>query len=245
MQTFFSFILIPVLALGALAAPAPAPEPGRPEGDAIVERYVSAAQGQNGRLNGAKMEVAIDAEVPKLKKRGSLHGLRTISQFGKITYDMLKFEGDRSIKNEVIGRYLSAESEAKDGQRGSLDVTPANYKFKYKGTLDHWGRPAHRFEVSPRKKRVGLYKGELIVDAETFLPLREAGKFVKSPSIFLKSVEFEREYEIRNGVAVPTKMHSSVNTRIVGKAELTVAYQAVSLAPIPSTLDVIPAVDNQ
>lgn len=179
------------------------------------------------------MEVSIDAEVPKLKKRGTLRGFRKVSQLGKITYDMLRFEGDRSIKSEVIGRYLSAEAEAKDGERGSLAVTPENYRFKYKGTAEHLGRQAHRFEVNPRKKRVGLFKGELLVDAATYLPLREAGKFVKSPSIFLKSVEFEREYEIVDGIAVPRRMHSSVNTRLVGKAELDVAYSAVAL-PVPA-----------
>jgi hypothetical protein len=51
---------------------------------------------------------------------------------------------------------------------------------------------------------VGLFKGELWVDADTFLPLRESGRFVKNPSVFLKKIEFVRDYEIKDGIAFAT-----------------------------------------
>ena len=37
------------------------------------------------------MNVEIDAELPKLQKKGTLHALRQISRLGKITYDALRF----------------------------------------------------------------------------------------------------------------------------------------------------------
>src|SRR5271155_5344747 len=76
---------------------------------AILERYFSAQRDQQSALRGATMEVFINASVPKLKKDGRLHALRSISKLGKITYRTLGFAGDNSVKKEVIARYLSAE----------------------------------------------------------------------------------------------------------------------------------------
>ena len=74
------------------------------------------------------------------------------------------------------------------------------------------------FQVSPRRKAVGLFHGELWLDAETALPLRESGRFVKSPSVFLKKIEFVREYQIQNGVAIPKHIESKADVRVFGRA---------------------------
>ena len=177
------------------------------------------------------MEVQIDAEVPKLHNRGRLVALRRISSIGRITYDALRFEGDKRIKNDVIARYLTAEAEAVKSESTSLAVTPANYKFKFKGLVQREGRNVYAFRVSPRKKNTGLYEGELLLDPATHLPIRESGRLSKSPSIFIKKIEFVRDYQIVDGVAVPRRIESLVHTRIVGKAKLSVAFSSVSLAP--------------
>jgi len=212
--------------MGCTVLPA-APAPMAP--DVIVENYCSVARDHEHSLDGASMEVDIEASLPKLKKHGRLHALRSISALGRITYDHLRFEGDGAVKNDVIARYLTAETQAQSDSSLKLDVIPANYKFKYKGVIQDAGRDVHVFQVTPRKKRVGLYRGEIWIDAATFLRVREAGTWVKNPSIFLKKVEFVRTFEIRNGVSVPVEVQSIVDTRLVGKAELKIAFHDVAL----------------
>ena len=214
--------VLPIACVPAAPASAVAPE-------GVVETYSALTSEQSTRLRGASMEVDIEAALPKLKKQGRLHALRHISRLGRITYDALRFEGDRSIKSNVIARYLSAEAQVQEGDSSSFAIIPANYKFKYKGQLDVDGRPVHMFQLTPRKKRLGLFKGELWLDAETCLPIRESGRLVKTPSIFLKRIEFVREYEIRDGISVPRRIHSIVETRLVGKAELTVNFRNILL----------------
>jgi hypothetical protein len=199
------------------------------EAAGIIHDYLAVSKAQQSRLQGASMSVDIEADLPKLNKHGRLRALRHISNLGRITYDLLRFEGDRTIKNDVIARYLTAESESFKSEQASLAVTPANYKFKYKGLIQAEGRRVHAFHVTPRKKRVGLFEGELWIDPATHLPVRESGRFVKSPSIFLKKVEFVRDYQIQDGVAVPSRIKTTVETRIVGKANLSVAFSEVSL----------------
>lgn len=202
-------------------------EPAAVSPDSIVENYCAATRDQGGKASS--MEVEIEASLPKLKKEGHLHALRRISALGRITYEMLRFEGDGTVKNQVIARYLTAEMEVQKSRAPSLAVTPENYKFKYKGRARQDGREVHVFQVSPKRKREGLFKGELWIDAATYLKVQESGYLVKNPSIFLKRVAFVRKYNIRDGISVPVQVQSVVDTRLVGKAELTIDFSNFSL----------------
>ena len=194
-----------------------------------MENYCAAERGQEQSLKAASMDMEIDAAIPQLKKQGKLHALRRISALGRITYEKLRFEGDGTVKSQVITRYLTAEAEMQKELAPSFAVTPENYKFKYKGKAAWNGRPVHVFQVTPRKNRQGLFKGEVWIDAATYLRVRESGRLVKNPSIFLKRVEFVRNYEIRDGMAVPRRVESVVETRLVGKAELTIDFTNFSI----------------
>lgn len=193
------------------------------EGREIVNRYLEATEAQKAALRGVQMEMSFEANLPKLEKRGKLQALRRISKLGMITYKALGFSGDNMVKNEVIARYLAEENQSRD-----IAITPANYKFKYKGRADHDGRAVQVFQLTPRRKAVGLFHGELWLDAETAMPVREAGRFVKSPSVFLKKIEFVREYQLQNGIAIPKHIESTADVRVFGRAELTIDYSNFS-----------------
>jgi hypothetical protein len=201
----------------------------------VVDTYAAVSSAQNERMRGASMQVDIEASLPKLKKQGRLHALRRISRLGRITYEALHFEGDNTVKTNVIARYLAADIQAAQANGDSpLAVTPANYKFKYKGMISDGGRHVYVFHLTPRKKLVGRFKGELWLDAETCLPVRESGRWVKNPSIFVRRIDFVREYDIENGLAIPRQIESTVETRLVGKAELTIRFHDFALAGSPS-----------
>lgn len=227
-------VLLPLLCAGLSAEDLSTPP------DRIVENYCTATEFQQRSFDGTSMEVEIQASLPKLKKHGRLRGLRRISKLGRITYEHLVFEGDGTVKNQVIARYLTAEVEARNEPSPALAVTPANYKFGYKSKATVDGRPVYLFSVTPRKKRPGLFKGELWIDAATYLPILESGYLVKSPSIFLKRVAFVRKFEIRDGISVPQQVASTVDTRIWGTAELEIDFSNFSVddsAPPPPSGD--------
>lgn len=188
----------------------------------IIAQYQAATRTQQAALRGAQMNVSIDAKLPGLEKQGKLIALRTISKLGKVAYKILGFQGDDTIKDEVIARFLKEETEAQHGD--DIAITPANYKFRHKGTLEQNGQRTEMFQVTPRKKRVGLFKGDLWLDAQTGMPVRESGVLVKTPSVFLKKVEFVREYEIHDGVSIPKHLESKADVRLVGRAELNIDF---------------------
>ena len=189
----------------------------------MVTRFVQANEQQQTALRGGTMEVDMDASVPKLKKQGKLHALKNISRLGKITYHALGFSGDNMVKTEVIARYLNAELQA--NQEGTnLGITRENYKFKYKGMENFNGRDVYVLHVTPRQKKVGLFKGELWLDSQTYMPVRESGQFVKTPSIFLKKMEFVQSFEIQDGVSIPAKLESKADVRFFGSVQFTIKY---------------------
>ena len=206
----------------------------------LVHRYLTATEAQKGRLKGVQMDMDFDAKIPRLQKQGKLVALRVISQLGKISYIVRSFVGDNSVKKELIARYMEAESKAAESGN-SMMITTDNYKFKYKGTMPFAGHNVQVLQLTPRKKMVGLFKGEIWIDSDTSLPVREIGEFVKSPSVFLKTVKFVRDYEIRDGLAIPSHVASTVDTRLVGKAELTINFSNFSVAE--PAADEVPAND--
>ena len=188
----------------------------------IIGKFLQATQSHEDALRGVSMEVNIDASIVKLKESGKLQALRKISKVGQITYHVLGFQGNNTVKNDVIARYLQAEQQGQGDQK--IAITPENYKFKYRGKKDGANGQAFVFQLSPRKKKVGLFRGEVWLDAATYLPVMERGKLVKNPSIWFKKVEFERDFSIRDGVAIPDRMTSTIDIRVIGTVNLNVSY---------------------
>ena len=50
---------------------------------------------------------------------------------------------------------------------------------------------------------------------------------IMSDDVFIKKMEFVRDYEIRDGVAYLKRMESHTDTRIVGRADLSIEYANV------------------
>ena len=223
-------ILIAVAATTALGDSVP----DRVDVPEIIGKYVTALAAQQNSQKGMSSEVTFTAHLPKLKKEGRMELLRRVSNGGEINYKQLQFNGDDTIKKEVIARFLTAETKAKDDS-SNLSVTPSNYQFKFKGLTLRDDRRVYIFEVKPREKRLGLFKGELWIDPETYLPVREAGRMVKNPSVFFKKVDFVRDYQISDGVARTKHIASVIDTRIAGKAELEIDYN--NYQPIEAAVD--------
>jgi hypothetical protein len=203
--------------------------------DSIVEQFCAATRGQDRLLQGSTMDVEISASLPKLNKKAKMSALRRVSALGRITYEKLRFEGDGTVKKQIINRYLSAEAEAQEDPSLAIALTPENYNFKYKGKSDLDGRETYLFDVSPKRKRQGVFRGQLWIDIATFLRVEESGYLVQSPSVFVKKIAFVRKYQIRGGVSVPKQEQSFADTRLgVGRAEMTIDFSNFAIDSAPA-----------
>jgi hypothetical protein len=170
------------------------------------------------------MEIEIRASLPKLKKEGTMHGLKVISASGRVAYKFLRFTGDKLVKTDVIARFLTAEVRPPE-HLGNIGITKENYRFHFLKAVDYQGGKAYVFQLRPRRKREGLFKGEVWLSAVSAVPVREAGEMVKSPSIFIHKVSFVRDYpqsaaDVSCGQ--PQRTSITVQSRLVGDAEMVV-----------------------
>ncbi|MCU1235288.1 MAG: hypothetical protein JWP63_3255 [Candidatus Solibacter sp.] len=173
--------------------------------------------------------VEVEASLPRLSQTGRLRAIRRLLPFGKPEYQVLEMAGDQTVKQQVIVRYLSADVRAAAIPASSVAVTDANYRFRYKGIVKTRQGVAYAFSITPRKKREGLIKGELWIDGETGAAVRQSGYLVKTPSIFVRRVQVNRETDLRDGVALARVTHISIDTRLVGRAELIIREQPCTL----------------
>jgi hypothetical protein len=194
------------------------------EGESVLQRFLGASS--RNVVRGVSMLAHFAGQLPKLNKSGEIHVRRVVAMDGHVEYlvEGMQRSGDKTVQKDLIGRFMAAESDVKEHDPAKIAITPQNYKFKYKGLQRKESREVHVYEVNPRKKRVGLFKGEIWVDPATSLTVRESGRFVKSPSVFLKKVDFTRDYEIVDGVAVPQAMQTTIHTRFWGVALLAIRY---------------------
>ena len=214
--------LLLLLAIGPLQAADALKD--RDDAAAALARYVAGS----GEAEWTIESIEVQASLPRLAKTGRLQAIRRLLPGHQAKYDVLQLTGDRTVKEQVIARYLKAEQRASDIPAISVAVTPANYKFSYKGVARDADGIAYAFQITPRKKREGLIKGELWLDGESASPLRYSGQLVKRPSVFVKSVEVTRESSLRAGAVEMRRTHLTVETRLVGRAELVIEERPLS-----------------
>ena len=188
----------------------------RPE--EVLDQYLTSSGDGQPECSGWVFALQIDASLPKLKKQASMTGFEVISQTRQITYHDLRFTGDNLVKRAVISRFLVKNAEPP--QVGGVGVTRQNYFFHYEKTSDYNGQAAFVFRLKPKHKRVGLFNGELWIDASTAAPFRVWGDFVKSPSVFIRSLRVVQDYQLLTQCSAPIRLIVTAKTRIAGEADM-------------------------
>lgn len=205
---------IPDTSVPEFVAPAAVP---RMSPELALETFQKRTLRQAQELAGFSAETVVRAELPRSSQHGELALERHYSVPRTLTFKALHFVGDGFVKTNVIGRLLQSEVDHVQKDDPALTaIRPENYKFSHKHTLQLAGRTVHVYQVKPRKKRPGLFKGHIFLDAYTGSLVRAEGRLVKSPSIFVKKIDFVQEFAEVNGYTIPTHIHSEAKAAIVG-----------------------------
>jgi hypothetical protein len=217
----------------ALALPeAPTPLP-RMSPDLALQTYQSNARRQLTSLGASNDMTVVEAALPITGQKGRFELRRSFMAPKSLAYGAVKFVGDTFVKTNIITKLLQSEVDhVEKGEGASTAITPDNYKFNYKGVQEINGQAAYEFHVKPRQKRPGLFKGKVYLDVTTGHILRAEGTLVKSPSVFVKKVEFTQDYEDVAGFSLPARLHSIANTRMFGKAIVDISHSEYSAHPL-------------
>ena len=203
-------------AVPALAPPLTLP---RMSPDLALHTYEQRAARQAVELGSYSATTVVRADIPESSQHGEFELERHYTAPRTLAFKVVKFTGDNFVKSNVITRLLQSEVDHVQKDDPALTaISTANYKFSYKGTPMIQGRMMHVYQVKPRKKRVGLFKGRIYLDAYTGSLLYATGTLVKSPSFFIKKINFVQEYADFGPFTFPVHMHTEANTRLIGRA---------------------------
>jgi hypothetical protein len=200
--------------------------------DEALDRYLTRSRDGQPGCSDSVFSIQIDASLPKLDKQSSMTGFKLVSRTGRIVYRGLRFTGDNLVKTALIERFLANDAKPPERDAGA-GITRQNYSFTYETPSDYNGLMAYVFRLKPKRKRVGLLKGELWLEASTAAPLRLWGDFVKSPSFFIRSFRLVQDYQRIDQCSQPLRLLVTVQTRTAGEADIAVWLH--SLAGEPAT----------
>ena len=191
-----------------------------------LSSYQDRSNRQAQALAGYRAATIIRAELPDNRQRGEFELERQYTAPHTLSFKSVRFQGDGFVKTNVIARLLQSEVEHVQKDDPALTaLRPENYKFSYKGAVEDGNRTIHIFQVKPRKKRAGLFKGHVLLDAMTGALIRAEGRVAKSPSLFVKKIDFVQDYADINGFMLPVHMHSEAKVALVGRTIVDVTYR--------------------
>src|SRR6266436_3843623 len=183
-----------------------------------LQTYQSRAAQQATSLTSYTSTSVIHAELPESKQQGEYEVKRQYSAPKSLLFTALHFTGDTFVKANVITRFMQSEVEhVQKDDSSSMAFTAANYKFSYKGLQSVDGRTLHEFQVKPRRRRVGLLKGNLYLDAYTGSLVHLEGAPAKSPSVFLSKIRVSQDFADFGPFTLPVHLHSEAKASIVGR----------------------------
>lgn len=186
--------------------------------------YEQQARLQKQSLGSYIAATMVRAELPDISKWGEFELKSYYTAPKTLEFVGIRFTGDPFVKLNVIARLLRGETDQLRQNRDSVEINESNYKISYRGTSSLLGSPVYVYDVKPRKKRVGLFKGRIVLNAYDGAIVRVEGRMVKSPSFFIRSIDFSQEYVRVGGFTLVAHMHSSVKARFIGRAIVDV-YQ--------------------
>lgn len=194
--------------------------------DLTLQALAHNDENQARELAGYTATTVIAAELPESSQKAEFELTRKYVAPKLLQFTPVRFTGDPFVKSNIIIRLLQSEVDrVEKGETAQTAIAPQNYKFSYKMTQMLNGTKVHVFAVKPRRKQAGLFKGSIYVDAANGRLCRAEGRLVKSPSFFIKRIDFVQDYKTVADFTFPVYMHSVALTRLVGRVVVNIVHR--------------------
>jgi hypothetical protein len=139
----------------------------------------------------------------------------------------------------LVRRMLAVEAEVEKDHPGT-DLTADNYEFRFLREAEASGRHCYVLELLPRRKEQHLLRGDIWVDADTYLPRRFEGAFAKSPSWWVKDVNVTFDYNDVRGMWLQTSTEAAADVRMLGRSMMVSHDVKYKIAELVATVSSAP-----
>ena len=139
----------------------------------------------------------------------------------------------------LVRRMLAGEAEVEKDHLAT-DLSADNYGFRFLREADVSGKRCYVLELLPRRKEQHLLRGDIWVDADSYLPRRFEGEFAKSPSWWVRDVSVTFTYSDVGGMWLQTGTEAAATVRILGRSTMVsrdVKYRITELVATASSVE--------
>lgn len=186
--------------------------------DVSFARYIASLQERDLFTESGPVATFIQASLPRLYKDAELLAIRETGKNERSVYHVLSTGGDAIAGKEVIARYFELRQQTEDQPESSLLITPANYKFRFRGEMATGDGSSYIYDITPRKNRPGLIKGQIWIDARTGAEVIVTGRLTDKGG----TADLVRETTLVNGSPVVRVTHMGFAFPFLGRGELVV-----------------------
>ena len=147
----------------------------------------------------------------------------------------------------LVRRMLACEVEVEKA-RLSTDLSADNYDFRFIREVDESGERSYVLKLLPRRKEQFLLRGDVWVDADTYLPRRFEGELAKGPSWWVRNVRITFVYSDVGGMWLQTSTDAAADVRILGRSTMVsrdmkykiTEFVATASPDPPNVLELLP-----
>jgi len=142
------------------------------------------------------------------------------------TFTSTSGKGSGFIRNHVFLRIMKDEEHrVRANKNPDSLITPENYSLKVIGEARIGDSDCSVISAIPKRKEIDLFEGTIWVDNQDYAIVKIAGHLAKSPSFWIKRVDFVRNYQKIDGFWLLSREEAASLVRVFGKETLTVEYQ--------------------
>jgi len=198
----------------------------RPESLAFA-RYLVSLEQHDPFTEVGPVAVLIESSLPHLFKGSELLAIRNMGENERSQYAILGIAGDGAAVDEVTTRYFALQEELENLPLSSIQISPENYKFHLRGEVKAGIGSAYVYDITPRKRRPGLFKGQIWIEAGTGAEVLISGRLEGAHSIG-SSVDFVRETKL-DGPGYARVTHLTFTIPVLGRSELVVTERPLGM----------------
>ncbi len=149
---------------------------------------------------------------------------------GTETFTTNSGKGSGFIRHHVFQRLMQAEAKrARANKDPDSLITPENYTLEIIGKDRIGSFDCSVVHAIPKRKETDLFEGKIWIDNQDFAIVKIAGHLAKSPSFWIKHVDFVRDYRKIDGFWLLSREEAVSAVRIYGKETLTIDYEGYTV----------------
>jgi hypothetical protein len=197
-----------------------------PDLQTILEKMAAHNRMRDEILTAYSVDREYEIENKRWNKKAKLTATMVFVAPDEKLFETTSFSGSGFLRKAVLNRLMETERQnARGAFRINSAISADNYSFEFIEEEVCEGRLTYVLHATPKIKNDVLFDGLVWIDGQDFAVTRIEGRPAKSPSFWIKSVNFQHEYAKFGSLWFPVINTSITSVRFFGATVAKITYR--------------------